>query len=56
MDKSIPPETITNINPTALIVTKDICLTMSLMLLKVVKFGAINEKSTIATSNINKGA
>ena len=56
MDRSIPPETITNINPTALIVTKDICLNMSLKLLKVRKLGAMNEKTTIATSNTNKGA
>src|SRR4030042_3462122 len=55
MDRSIPPATITNISPTALIVTKDICLTISLMLLNVLKLGAMNEKSTIVTSNINKG-
>lgn len=55
MERSIPPETITNISPTALIVIKDICLIMSLKLLKVRKLGAMNENRTTAASNINKG-
>ena len=55
MDRSIPPATITNISPTALMVTKDTCLTMSLMLLNVIKLGAINVKSNVAASKINKG-
>ena len=55
-DRSIPPDTITNIKPTALMVTKDICLIMSLKLLKVRKLGEMSEKTTMATSKITKGA
>jgi hypothetical protein len=54
-DRSIPPPTITNISPVALIVTKDICLSINLKLPNERKLGAMKEKITIATSNINKG-
>jgi hypothetical protein len=54
-DRSIPPPTITNINPIALIVTKDICLSINLKLPNERKLGAMTEKISIVTSNINKG-